>query len=73
MTAQQKYPVLKNGVLYRRWEDIPGKGLNKCLQFVLPKDLVPTVLEQLHNAPFGSHLGVSKTVEKVHRRFYWPG
>ena len=71
--AQQKYLVLQNGVLYRRWEDIPGKGLNKCLQFVLPQDLVPTVLEQLHNAPSGSHLGVSKTVEKVRRRFYWPG
>eukprot|EP00731_Ephydatia_muelleri_P010468 Em0005g1054a len=71
--AQQKYLVLRNGVLYRRWEDIPGKGLNKCLQFVLPQDLVPTVLEQLHNAPSGSHLGVSKTVEKVRRRFYWPG
>ena len=40
------------------------------LQFVLPQDLVPTVLEQLHNAPSGSHLGVSKTVEKVCRRFY---
>ncbi|KAL5493743.1 hypothetical protein EMCRGX_G014965 [Ephydatia muelleri] len=63
--AQQKYLVLRNGVLYRRWEDIPGKGLNKCLQFVLPQDLVPTVLEQLHNAPSGSHLGVSKTVEKT--------
>eukprot|EP00731_Ephydatia_muelleri_P003031 Em0001g3031a len=71
--AQQKYLVLRNGVLYRRWEDIPGKGLNKCLQFVLPQDLVPTVLEQLHNAPSGSHLGVSKTVEKVRCRFYWPG
>ena len=71
--AQQKYLVLQNGVLYRRWEDIPGKGLNKCLQFVLPQDLVPTVLEQLHNAPSGSHLGVSKTVEKVRCRFYWPG
>ena len=71
--AQQKYLVLQNGILYRRWEDIPGKGLNKCLQFVLPQDLVPTVLEQLHNAPSGSHLGVSKTVEKVCHRFYWPG
>ncbi|KAL5516500.1 hypothetical protein EMCRGX_G001844 [Ephydatia muelleri] len=72
--AQQKYLVLQNGVLYRRWEDIPGKGLNKCLQFVLPQDLVPTVLEQLHNAPSGSHLGVSKTVEKsgnASRSSFW--
>ena len=35
--------MLQDGVLYRRWEDVPGKGLNKHLQFVLPKALVKTM------------------------------
>ena len=39
--AQSSHLMLQDGVLYRRWEDVPGKGLNKHLQFVLPKALVP--------------------------------
>ena len=28
----------KNGILYLHWEDVSGKGLNKRLQLVLPKE-----------------------------------
>ena len=47
--------------------------MGKCLQFIPPQHTVCTILQQLHDAPAGSHLGVSKTWEKVHSRFYWPG
>ena len=31
------------------------------------------ILQQLHDAPAGSRLGVSKIWEKVRSCFYWPG
>ena len=34
---------------------------------------MPQVLHVLHNSPSAGHLGVSKTLEKVRRRFYWHG
>ena len=54
--AQSSHLMLQEGVLYRRWEDVPGKGLNKHLQFVLPKALVKTILQECHDSPSGSHL-----------------
>ena len=34
--AQKKYLEVKRGVLYRRWENAGGGGVNKCLQLVIP-------------------------------------
>ncbi|KAL5469070.1 hypothetical protein EMCRGX_G030262 [Ephydatia muelleri] len=64
--------MLKEGVLYRQWKDVPGGGLHKRLQLVLTASLVPGVLSGLHDTPVGGHLGVKKTLEKVQMRFYWP-
>ena len=71
--TQRHYLVLQDGILYRRWEDIPGKGLNKKFQLVLPQHLVAETLTQLHNSATAGHLGVKKTLEKVRSRFYWVG
>eukprot|EP00731_Ephydatia_muelleri_P036715 Em0310g4a len=71
--AQKKYLEVIDGVLYRRWEDAGGGGLNKCFQLVIPTSLVPTVLAELHDSPTAGHLGVGKVLEKVRRRFYWVG
>eukprot|EP00731_Ephydatia_muelleri_P003311 Em0001g3311a len=70
---QKKYLEVIDGVLYRRWEDAGGGGLNKCFQLVIPPSLVPTVLAELHDSPTAGHLGVGKVLEKVRRRFYWVG
>lgn len=43
------------------------------VQVVLPKSLVPKVLEQLHNSVTAGHLGVQKLQAKMKDRFYWPG
>lgn len=45
----------------------------KQVQVVLPKALVPEVLEQLHNSVTAGHLGIQKMQAKVKDRFYWPG
>ena len=58
---------------FREWEDVPGKGRNKCLQFLLPQNRVRSILQQLHDAPSGSHLGVAKTLKKISSHFHWPG
>ena len=46
---------------------------NKCLQFVIPQDIFRSILQQLHDAPSGSPLGVAMTLSKISSRFYWPG
>lgn len=40
---------------------------------VVPKVLHGEVLSELHEGPFGGHLGMEKTLGKVKERFYWPG
>ena len=64
---------LKEGILYRKSEDVPTKGHSQHLQLVLPHELVPTVLEVLHNHPTAGHLGINKILQKVRYRIYWPG
>eukprot|EP00731_Ephydatia_muelleri_P034012 Em0044g32a len=64
---------VRDGVLFRQWEDVPGKGCNKHLQLVVPRSWIGSVLQQLHSSPSGGHLGMFKTLEKVRSRFYWPG
>ena len=71
--TQRQQLLLKDGILYRKWEDVPGRGRHQHLQLILPQELVPTVLDALHNHPTAGHLGVTKTLQKVRSRFYWPG
>ena len=70
---QRKQLVLENGILYHKFKDVLGGGLDPKLQLVLPATLVQDVLTGLHNSPVGGHLGTKKTLEKVRCRFYWPG
>ena len=55
-----KRQLLKDGIFYRNWEDVPGRGRHQHLQLILPQELhvVPTVLDALHNHPTAGHLGV---------------
>ena len=69
---QRSYLTLRDGILYRRWEDVPGGGAQPRLQLLLPPRMVPEVLHGLHSSPTGGHLGISKTLEKARTRFYWP-
>eukprot|EP00731_Ephydatia_muelleri_P029956 Em0021g479a len=71
--SQKTNLVLVDDVLYRSWKDVAGKGLNNCLQMVVPHVLVPSILAELHDAPTGGHLGVAKVLEKAQQRFYWVG
>ena len=58
-------------MLYRRWENESGKVSKPLL--VVPRSLVNDVLTSLHDGPTAGHLGITKTLQKVRERFYWPG
>ena len=64
--------LLRDGLVLRRWEN-EKTGQEIYQQICLPESFVPQVLHVLHNSPSASHIGVSKTLEKVRRRFYWHG
>eukprot|EP00731_Ephydatia_muelleri_P012426 Em0006g1320a len=52
--------------LYQQWNDVPGGGLHRRLQLLLPASLVPGVLSGLHNSPVGGHAPrVKRTLEKA--------
>ena len=62
--------VIRNGLLYRKWEQNLGKGF--WYQLVLPVVYREKVLLQLHDSATSGHLGAKKTYNKVRARFYWP-
>ena len=70
--AQWGRLFLKDGLVFRRWEN-ETTGEEIYQQVCLPDSLVPKVLHALRDSPSAGHLGVSKTLEKVRRRFYWHG
>ena len=61
--------ALKEGVLYYRWES-PERG-KETWQLELPTALRAGVLKRLRDIPVGGHLGVSNTLGKFRKRFYW--
>ncbi|MBJ5594240.1 hypothetical protein JGG70_24020, partial [Salmonella enterica subsp. enterica serovar Typhimurium] len=67
--AQWDSLELRDGVVYRRWENPSGQ--QHQLQLLLPKSRVADVLQQLHDSPTGGHFGVAKMLAEVKERFYW--
>ena len=69
--AQWPRLVLKNGILYRKWETADGS--QQSLQWIPPKscrtELIKTV--QVHSGFTGGHFAASKTMHQVQRRAYW--
>ena len=62
--------IIHNHVLCRRIEN--PKTPTTIFQQVAPS-LVPEILHSLHFDRTIAHLGVTKILEKVRPRFYWPG
>ena len=69
---RQIWPQLKivNGVLYRQVE--PGCK-DERLVLVVPRKMRGNVLDLSHNNPCSAHMGVTRCVERLQRRYYWPG
>jgi hypothetical protein len=45
----------------------------RAKRYLLPEALRPMVLEYFHRSHLSAHLGVTKTLQRVARVFYWPG
>ena len=70
---------------YLNWENIVVEGGVLCqrppqeasgtvkLQLLVPKVLRKTIQQHCHDNLFGGHLGVAKTLGKIHQRFSWYG
>ena len=63
--------MVKNNLLYRRYED--DKGSSQHLQLVIPRVLRRLILKELHGGVSGGHLGEQKTTNRLKERFYWCG
>ena len=63
--------VVREGLLYKRWESDDGKSIRWLL--VLPLKYRKEVVGELHGGQLSGHLGVSKTMAKVKFRYFWPG
>jgi hypothetical protein len=65
--------VMRDGVLYIH----PVSGLKKGISFscspllVVPHALREVVLRMVHDGPTGGHLGITKTLARLQRAFYW--
>ena len=51
--SQRSCPLLRDGILYRRWEYIPNGGVCKRLQLVLPSSLISSILSGMHDSLVG--------------------
>lgn len=66
-----QFQLLKvnRGILYRKWVN----DRETKLQAVVPSKERRTVLAQYHDNRSSAHLGVTKTVSKIHQGYFWSG
>ena len=63
--------ILRDGLLWRYFEDVRGTG--GVYQLVVPLSLKEVVLKGVHEGVAGGHFGVEESLGKLKERFYWPG
>ncbi len=63
---------VREGLLYREYAAADGCR-QPVWQLVAPRTLRQEILAALHGSRVSGHLGVSRTVDGVRRRYYWPG
>lgn len=62
--------TVPNDLLYRKFEEVDGKTIR--LQAIVPISQRRTVLEFCHDVNTAAYLGVSKTLARIRKNFYWP-
>ena len=71
LVAQWSELVIRDGLLCR-WKTLVGR-IRKRLQIVLPASLRLEIFEYFHGHRTAAHFGRKRTLEKIKRRYYWPG
>ena len=67
--------TISDDALYRVYvRDGKGKRSQRTiLQLVIPRSLVHIILANAHDSPVsGSHMGITRTIEKVRDKYYFP-
>ena len=54
-----------------RWKTCPGKG--RMLQIVIPTAMRRDILYYCHGHNTSGHFGKKRSLERLSRRYYWPG
>ncbi|KAL6471884.1 hypothetical protein MHYP_G00205340 [Metynnis hypsauchen] len=62
---------VKNGVLWSQQRGVGSVDISE--RVVVPRKMVPELLQLLHNSKTGGHVGMAKLKDKIRIRFYWPG
>lgn len=60
---------ITNGLLVKK---LTADRLYPNYAFVIPTNVVESVLLGIHSSPFSGHLGVKRTLLRARSRFYWP-
>ena len=63
--------IVKDGVLYRKFQTIDG--LQEHMQLIPPIEYRRDLLQLIHGGMTGGHLGPRKMKDQVQRRAYWQG
>lgn len=61
---------LRDGLLTRRFQQTRNSFPDYSI--VIPKSLIPQVLQGVHDCPFAGHLGITRTLDRIRSRFFWP-
>ena len=67
-----RYEV-RNGILYRNYEQTRGSNSVEMKQIVVPTDYRNQVMKLAHEAIVGGHMGIRKTSDRITSSFHWPG
>ena len=60
---------VRDGLLYR---SLNSKSSHPDSAVVVPKALQTDVLKGTHDSSFTEHLGVTRTLDRIRKRFFWP-
>ena len=67
------YFLEEDGTLYHIQKH-QGGNMKTYIQMVIPKSLISEILHWFHESPVtGTHLGITKTYDKISRKYFWKG
>lgn len=65
LKGQHEYFFVNNDKIYRRSNGLP--------RLALKKNQAQEAIWMMHQHPLGGHRGIGNSIEKVQRRYWWPG
>ena len=70
----EQYLIKDNGLLFHiHLANGQPQTHNVMLQLCLPRVLIPTIMKEMHDAPYAGHRGTEGTYGKLISRYWWKG